>query len=147
MSLIKFKNKRLPLFNENFNSIFDFDDLFSDDFFLKRRTVPAANIKEEDTSFSIEVAVPGFSKEEIEVAIEEGYLKISAQKNDETEEKEEDYTRKEFSFKSFERSFKLPANIDENEDVKATYENGILNLCLVKKEIITSTDKKVIAID
>lgn len=147
MSLIKFDNKRFPWFKENLSSLLDFDDVFSDDFFVKRRSIPAVNIKEAGASFLIELAVPGFSKDEIEIAIEDGYLKVEAEKEDEKETPDEGYTRKEFSFNSFERSFKLPTNANENEEVKAVYKDGILSLSLAKKDIVPPKEKKIIAIE
>ncbi|WP_010520762.1 Hsp20/alpha crystallin family protein [Aquimarina agarivorans] len=78
--------------------------------------------------------------------MEDGYLKITAEKKDEEAKNDEGYTRKEFSFHSFERSFKLPANVDDDQKVKANYKDGILGLCLTKKEIPAEKPKKVIEI-
>ncbi len=146
MSLIKFDNRRFPWFTENISPWLDTQDLFSDDFFVKRRNAAAVNIKENEEGFLVEIAVPGFSKNEIEITIEDGYLKIVAEKSNKEEEKEENYTRREFSFSNFNRNFKLPVNIDDEKKVKANYENGILKLNLSKKEAPTEKPKKVIEI-
>jgi HSP20 family protein len=77
--------------------------------------------------------------------VEEGYLKIKAEKTFSEEEKEEDYTRKEFSYNAFERSLLLPENVKE-EEVKAKYNNGILSFKLAKKEITKKLKPKKIEI-
>ena len=122
------------LFSSSFddlNSLLRFDDVFKDDFFAEDSLMPAMNVKEHNKDFEIELAVPGFNKKDFEVTIEEDVLHISGEKEVEKEEKEEDFSRKEFSYKSFKRSMVLPPSIDLNQDVKASYKNGILMIFFV----------------
>ncbi|UOB17090.1 Hsp20/alpha crystallin family protein [Abyssalbus ytuae] len=133
MSLIKF-NKRLPWFNTDISDFFDTEDFFRDSFWTKSMVEqPALNIRETDKEFHIELAAPGLSKNDFEVTIDDGYLNIYGKKSDKKEEKDKNYTRREFNYSSFKRSLLLPENVKE-EDISAHYENGILMLTLFKKE-------------
>ncbi|WP_341215628.1 Hsp20/alpha crystallin family protein [uncultured Wocania sp.] len=122
------------LFPSNLRNIVRFDDIFSDDFFEEDSLMPAINVKEHDEDFEIELAAPGFNKKDFEVTIEEDVLHVCGEKEAEKDEKEDDYSRKEFSYKSFKRSMMLPPSVDLNQDVKAVYKNGILKVKLLKKE-------------
>lgn len=93
---------------------------------------PAVNIKEDDNAFFLEFALPGFSKEQISIALENDLLSVSAEKNTEPQ-LNANYTRREFQYSNFKRSFKLPNSID-NSKIKATQTNGILNIEIPKKE-------------
>jgi len=95
--------------------------------------IPAANIKENEKSFDIEIAVPGMKKEDFKINLENNVLTISSEKEEEKNEEKKNYTRKEFVYGSFSRSFTLP-KIVETEQINAVYENGILNIQLPKKE-------------
>jgi HSP20 family protein len=79
------------------------------------------------------LAAPGFSKKDFEVSIDDGCLNISAEKSETKEEKDEQYTRKEFSYNSFEKRLQLPESV-KDDNVKARYKNGILSFDLIKKE-------------
>ena len=96
-------------------------------------TIPAVNIKETDSSFGIELAAPGKKKEDFNIEIDHNVLTISSEEKAEKEEKEGKYTRKEFSYSSFRRAFTLPETVN-TENINATYENGILNVALPKRE-------------
>lgn len=140
------------LFNsniENMNNLMRFDDIFQDDFFEEDSLLPAMNVKEHTKDFEIEFAVPGFNKKDFEVTIEEDVLHILGEKELEVEEKEDDYSRKEFSYKSFKRSMILPLSVDLNQDIKASYKNGILKVKLLKKEETLEKEphKKVIEVN
>jgi HSP20 family protein len=115
-----------------------FGNLWHEDFpgFLKNdvyRFSPSVNIKDTAAAYLIEVAVPGFKKEDFSVKVEENLLTISGKV--ETAETKEDgkYTRKEFTQQSFSRSFTLPKNL-KAEEIAATYDQGILTLSLPKPE-------------
>ena len=97
------------------------------------KTPALVNIKDTKEGYQIEVAAPGFKKEDISVKVEGNLLTISAETKQESEVKEEKYTRKEFNFSSFKRSFTLPKTI-EVAKVGGNYENGILTVTLPKKE-------------
>ncbi|UAM97140.1 Hsp20/alpha crystallin family protein [Polaribacter litorisediminis] len=155
MSLVKFRNRRRPFGGLNTRSFFDTDGflenrlwnspLLLDDFWNGHSSEPALNIKEEDDKFEIELAAPGFSKEDFEVTIDNGFLNISAEKSESRKEKEDNYTRQEFSYNSFSRSLQLPESIKE-EDVKARYHDGILSFDLKKKEEAKKLEPKKIEI-
>jgi len=146
MSLIKFGGKRLPWSNELMPTWFDADDLFAEDIFSNGKNLPAMNVKEDKDNFEIELAVPGFSKEDIEVSLEEDLLHVFAQKSKENIEDEKGYVRKEFSYDMFDRKLKLPKTINQTKKVKAIYKNGILKLHLTKKEEVQIPPKKIIEI-
>ncbi|AFL79591.1 molecular chaperone (small heat shock protein) [Aequorivita sublithincola DSM 14238] len=95
---------------------------------------PAINIIENLPNFVVELAVPGLKKEDFTIEFEEDTLKVASKKVEEKkEETDSKFRRREFNFKSFERSFKLPENI-KTEDIQANYENGILRVTLPKME-------------
>ena len=108
--------------------------------------MPAMNVKEHDNDFEIEFAAPGFSKEDFEVTINDNMLNVCGEKKNEVEEKDEDYTRKEFSYNSFKRSLNLPETVNTDQEVKATYKKGILKLNLLKKEEIKEQATKKIEV-
>lgn len=96
--------------------------------------VPAVNIKEEDDKFLVTLAVPGLKKDDIKVKVENGMLTVSSEKKEEKkDEKKGKYSRYEYNFSSFSRSFSLPDNADP-EGVKAKYDNGELKIELQKRE-------------
>ncbi len=95
--------------------------------------IPAVNIKEENDKFVLEMAAPGMNKDDFKVNLDNYQLTISAEQKKEKKEKEDNYTRREFVYSSFSRSFTLPKTIDI-EKIKADYKNGILALTLPKKE-------------
>ena len=155
MSLVKFRKRTRPFGNLITSDFFDMEDFFdnrfwdrglvNDRFWNGRTGEPALNILEKDNHFEIELAAPGFTKKDFEVTIDEGYLNISAKKEMKREEKEEDYTRREFSYNGFERSLLLPENVKE-EEIKAKYNDGILSFKLEKKEVTVKPKPKVIEV-
>ena len=145
MSLIKKNKQRLfpwdntlinPWDNTMLKGFLSSDDFFNDDFFEKDSLMPAMNVKETNDKLVIELAAPSFSKKDFEVTLDDDILHISAEKKKEEseEDKETGYSRKEFSYNSFKRSLKLPVTINQKEEVKATYDNGILKIALNKLE-------------
>ena len=103
---------------------------------------PAVNILETNTSFTLEVAAPGFEKQHFTLKVENDYLTVSAQRENKQEENSERFTRREFRFDGFNRSFKLPATVNQ-EGVGAVYENGVLIITLPKKEEATTAVKTI----
>jgi HSP20 family protein len=103
------------------------------DFFSRKLTDPSANILELPESFQLELAAPGLKKEDFKINLENNILTISSEMEDEKNEEGKNYTRKEFYYGSFSRSFTLPKTIDL-EKIKADYVNGILKVSLPKKE-------------
>ncbi|GJM34882.1 MAG: heat-shock protein [Saprospiraceae bacterium] len=111
-------------FNQNLSNSIGADSLISH---------PSVNVVESDNNFRIELAAPGFEKENFELKVERGYLKLSASTSEKKEEVEEGkYKRREFNYVSFSRSFQLPESVD-TENVVAIYEKGILVVTLPKK--------------
>lgn len=115
-----------------------FEDFFGKDFtpltgYNTRINTPAVNIKETDSAFALQVIAPGYSKKDIALDLDENVLTISSEKKTENKNENEKFTRKEFSFNSFKRSFNLPETVNQ-EGVKATFKDGILNIVLPKKE-------------
>ena len=124
------------LFPSNLNDLqnfFKFEDVFNGDFIEEDSLMPSMNVKEHKNNFEIEFAAPGFNKKDFEVTIDGNVLNVEGKKSEEIEEEEENYTCKEFSYKSFKRSSTLPEAIDLNQDVKAAYKDGILKIDLEKK--------------
>ena len=95
--------------------------------------IPAVNIKEENDKFVLEMAAPGMNKDDFKIDLDNYQLSISSEQKKEKKEKEDNYTRREFVYSSFSRSFTLPKTIDIDK-IKADYKNGILSLTLPKKE-------------
>jgi HSP20 family protein len=107
--------------------------------------VPSANIRETEKEFMIELAAPGLTKKDFKVETDHGMLTISAEKEEEKKEGKGEYTRKEYSYHSFFRSFTLPEN-SMPEQIHAHYEDGILKISVPKKEIAPVKSKKEIAV-
>ncbi|HRO09348.1 MAG TPA: Hsp20/alpha crystallin family protein [Saprospiraceae bacterium] len=102
-------------------------------------TVPSVNITDNNDHVTLEVAAPGMDKKDFNISLDKDQLTISVEKEANSEEKEEGkWTRKEFSYSSFKRSFHLGEDI-RTDSIEANYENGILKLILPKKE--ASKDK------
>jgi HSP20 family protein len=99
----------------------------------KNFALPAVNVKENAKAFTLEIAAPGFQKEQIKVEVEHGYLLISAEnKTEQKAEEGETTTRQEFSYSQFSRSFRLPGNVD-SDNINANFKDGVLTLSLPKK--------------
>jgi HSP20 family protein len=121
-----------PVFEEFFkpwNEWFEKSSLFG-----KMMTVPPVNITENEDNYILSLAVPGMKKEDLKISLEGSMLIISSQK----EEIEEKFTRKEFNFYSFTRSFTLPEDV-KPEYIEARYEDGLLKLVLPRKEEVKQT--------
>ena len=88
-------------------------------------TVPSVNVSETPKEFKLEFAVPGMERKDFKIEVENHSLCISVNKEEEIKEEDGEFTRREYSFNSFSRSFSLPENVKENE-IDATYKNGVL---------------------
>ena len=110
-------------------------------------TIPAVNVKENDTSFTLELAAPGKTKDDFNIKIDRNVLTISSEFKNENEEIDDEgiYTLKEFSYSSFRRSFTLPETVNA-DNINASYENGVLNVTLPKKEEALPKPKRLIEI-
>lgn len=111
-----------------------FNQWFDDSGLVRRiNTIPAVNITENKDFYTVSLAAPGLTKEDFKIAIEDNMLTISSQKEEKKEEKEHRFTRQEYSFTSFTRSFTMPVDV-KPEAIEARYENGVLNIQLPRKE-------------
>jgi HSP20 family protein len=147
MTLVKKSTFPSLLSDRWFNDFFDTERFFDSDL-LKYASVPQmplVNILEEEKEYVVEMAVPGMVKKDFNISIENGMLTISAEKKVEKEEVKKNYTRKEFNYNIFNRSFTLPENVNE-EKIVANYENGILKLHLGKKVLTKVPPKKEIEV-
>jgi HSP20 family protein len=108
------------------------------------KSKPAMNVREDEGHFEIELASPGFDKKDFSITLDDDILEVAAQKEVSKAEKEHDYTRKEFNYRSFRRALQLPNSVDSSQKVEASYDNGILQLRLAKKmEAQKRTKKKI----
>lgn len=125
------------------------DDFINTDWNLKvpsfSSTVPAVNIKELDSQFEIELAVPGLKKDDFEIEVEDGVLSISSTQEEEQVNEKGKFTRREFSYSSFRRSFTLPDSVDPTK-IDATYKEGVLLVLLPKHKEAQPQPKKLIKI-
>ena len=108
-------------------------------------TVPAVNIIEKETEYKIELAVPGMRKDHFEIEMEEGILSISANQDEEKTSEKGKFTRREFSYNSFRRSFTIPESVDP-ETIDANYTEGVLFISLPKRKEALPQPKKLISI-
>lgn len=120
------------------------DDFLKDFFYMPEQfNAPAVNVSEDEDKFQIEVAAPGFNKDDFKVSLDNDVLTIQSEKTEEKEEKDKRYRRREFNYQSFSRSFIVPDYIDK-EKIEAEYKDGILYLNLPKmKERIEKKGKDI----
>lgn len=133
-----------------------FDDFFTRDWLdsslanwrASGNTLPAVNVMETNEDFKIEVAAPGMKRSDFKVELDNNVLTISSQLEDKREEKDENgnYTRREFSYQSFQRSFSLPENKVQGEKITAKYVDGILHVTVPKTEEAKVKPAKQIAV-
>lgn len=142
MSLVRYENHLPDIF----------DRFFRDDFFQWSKqlfgnlvnTYPSVNISETSKGYEMELAVPGLSKKEISVKIEDGILVVKGETKENVGRKLlKKLVRKEFNYKYFKRSFRLPTNIDSNM-ISAEYKDGILRLELPFKGAKSSKSKQIL---
>ncbi|MCO5724034.1 Hsp20/alpha crystallin family protein [Robiginitalea marina] len=109
------------------------------------RNLPAVNIREEESQFILELAIPGQKKEDFNIEVDQDVLTISMESGEKKEETVKQYTRREFHYTSFKRAFTLPESVNQ-EDIRADYREGILRFSLPKKQEALPTKKRLIAI-
>lgn len=144
MAIIKKSDWPFLMSGSWLSDFFDKDRFFDSDW-VKRQSIPAVNVKETDKNFEIEVAAPGLTKKDFNITVENRVLTISSEKEEEKEMKEEEYTRREFSYTSFSRSFAIPENVSE-ENVNAVYEDGVLRLQMKKMTLPKEKARKAIEV-
>ena len=137
----------LPMIFRNncMEDFFDFPrfDSFEKDF-RPMTNLMKTDIKEEENDYLMDIDIPGYNKDNIEIMLNDGYLNIKASKNEEKEEKDENskVLRKERMSGMMERSYYVGEDINE-DDIKAKYENGVLSLTIPKKQIEQKEQKKI----
>jgi len=130
-----------------------FDDVLTREFFHNGKrsgfnTMPSVNIKETENSFELELAAPGLEKKNFKLELKEDKLTISSVHESTNEEKNEadSYSRREFNYHAFSRSFVLPEKLIDKDTITASYENGILKVTVPKKEKTTTNQNREIQI-
>lgn len=132
MTLVRYNRPNRDLMSKNFSDIMD--EFFNDAVRSNRDTfVPGIDISETDDQFLISAELPGMEKDDIEISLENRNLTISGERKFEKKEDGKKFHRVETRYGSFNRSFQLPDNVDE-ESIEATYENGLLNISIDKAE-------------
>jgi HSP20 family protein len=143
-ALTKTDGGRIPsVFNDFFkpwNEWFDETGIWG-----RTMNVPAVNITEQKNEYRVELAVPGMKKDDFKIDVDGNMLTISSEKEESSEEKEKKFTRKEYSYSSFSRSFTLPEEINLDK-IEAKYEDGVLRLSLPLKEEARISSAKHIAV-
>lgn len=121
-------------------NIFDWSDWTSEG-----SSVPKVNIEEASNEFKVEMAAPGMRREDFHIELDNDMLTISAESQDEQNAEGQNYTRREFRYESFKRSFYLPKTVEADE-IKAKYKDGLLSLIIPKKEEARKKPVKTISI-
>ena len=131
-----------------------FDDFFkpwnewfdTESSFLSRTVrIPSVNITENKDEYSVSLAVPGMKKDDFKIDVDRNMLTISCEKDETKEEQDKKYTRREYSYSSFSRSFTLPDEVN-SEKIDARYEDGLLKISLPRKEEAKKSAAKQIAV-
>lgn len=146
MTIVRRFNNQMP----DISNIFD--DFFGGDFYnapaaTGNRSVPAVNVRETKDEYEIEVAAPGLEKKDFKVEVNNNVLTISCEKEESREEKEKGFTRREFSYTGFRRSFAIPRNEVDDSKIDAAYKDGILKLTLHKREEVKPKPSRMIEIN
>ena len=134
MSLVRFTQSPLDRFFDN-----DLFDWSNRNFSKTETTLPSVNVRENEEEFLIDVAAPGLEKKDFKIEVNDDVLTVSSEKQEESETKDEKgkhggrFTKREFSYQAFMRSFTLPADADADK-VTASYDKGILTVLVPKKE-------------
>lgn len=133
MTLVKWNNNTnnalLPGFNDVFESIFN--DTFFNDRMVTR--VPAVNISESEDNYHVELAAPGLKKDDFKLNLERNILTISVEQSSNHQDSQKNYSKREYSYSSFVRSFTLPESADDSR-IDASYNDGILRIDIAKRE-------------
>ena len=148
MTLVKASDRMFPTLPSFFDNFFsrDWFDWNESNFSTTNSTLPAVYIRENNESFMIEMAAPGLSKENFKVNLDRNRLVISSELREEKNEGDEKYSRREFSYQSFQRSFTLPEGVIDGDKISAKYNNGILMVTIPKREEVKPRPAKEIDI-
>ncbi len=143
MTLVKFdREKKNNALWPGFNDVFE--PFLNDSFFTDRMVsrVPAANISETPDNFHIELAAPGLKKEDFKLNLDRNVLSITVEQRTENNDQHKNYSKREYSYNSFVRSFTLPESADDSA-IDAQYTDGILLINIPKKENARSVSRQI----
>jgi len=143
--LRKHSDPVFPSFVDNFFSR-DWMDWNNSNFSNTNTTLPAVNIKEDKDQYEIEVAAPGMKKDDFKINLDNNQLSISSEKKSEVKDENDKYTRKEFSYQSFSRTFTIPDGVVNGEKIEAKYLDGVLSIKLPKREEVKPKPARAIEI-
>lgn len=149
MTLPKLSNDLFPSVPSFIDRFFEGDlmDWNNRNFTEANSTMPAVNVKENDSEYQIDVAAPGLKKDDFKLSYENGWLTISSEKKNENEENSRGkIARREFHYQSFQRSFSMPESVVNIEKISAKYEDGILHIKLQKRDEVKPKPAKEIKI-
>ena len=143
-------NQELAKLSETMPSLFDdffkpWNEWFEGGLSMRTVKVPAVNITEQKNEYLVSLAAPGLKKEDFKIDVDGNMLTISSAKEENKEEKDKKFTRKEYSYSSFSRSFTLPEEINQAK-IEAKYEDGVLKISLPRKEEVNKPAAKQIAV-
>ncbi len=142
MTLVKFNPRRSYLSPwSNFDRIFN-HMIHSNDFHTNTNWTPAVDINEDDTSYNMQVDLPGIDKNDIHVNLKDNVLTISGERSFEKKEEKDTYYRSERDFGKFNRCFRLPEEIIE-ENISASFKNGVLSVSVPKAEEIPAKELEI----
>jgi HSP20 family protein len=133
MTLVKFNNNLSNTLMPGFNDVFD--SILNDTFFNDRMTsrVPAVNISESEHQYHVELAAPGLKKEDFKLNLDRNQLSVTVEVSSDNQESQKTYSKREYIYSSFVRSFTLPESADPNQ-IEASYTDGILAIDITKRE-------------
>ncbi len=146
MTNVKFNSKPFAgTFNNLVDDLFaELPVLFKNDFNnAERKGFVPVNVKETEKGYELEVVAPGFEKTDFKVNLDQNLLTISAEKKDELKNENQKQIRREYSYRSFKRSFTLDEKIDAT-NIEASYINGVLTLNLPKKEVVKPSTTEIV---
>ncbi|MBB5634951.1 HSP20 family protein [Pedobacter cryoconitis] len=141
MTLVKFNNRtrsHAPYFNNVFDSLFS--EALNKNYTINK--VPGVNILESEINYTIELAAPGLEKSDFQINLKKDTLSVWAEKKEADGEVKKNYSRKEFDYLSFARSFTLPESVDA-EKISAEYVNGILTIAIGKRVEVKEDSKEI----
>lgn len=147
MTLMKRTESNWP-FPSMMDNLFSRDlmDWSTSNFSNTNTTIPAVNIKETNDDFQIEVAAPGMAKKDFKINLENNQLTISSERKAEDQQEADNYSRKEFSYQSFQRTFNLADNLIDGDKISAKYCDGVLCIMLPKREEVKPKPARLIKI-
>jgi HSP20 family protein len=134
------RERQLDLFNEFFNKFIDIPE--TEEAKEVVDFVPAVNTREGKDAYYVDVDLPGVEKEDVDISVDKNILTVSGKRETKEEIKKDDYYRIESAYGTFSRSFTLPENVDVDK-IKATNEDGVLEIVIPKQEVVKDTTKKI----